>query len=346
MNGLASLHKYFVLLLYANEFKNLTYRLTVTTEVEYAFANHRAFYDRLHHMICTVHEIYLPEASKLSKKSFETAVNKSEEELRDKFLLPQPIIEFYKTRMDTFLLLREIRNNIYHHGHSPDSTLLFPDGFAVKVDDRFAKRLGDLSLWPDRLLKPNRLGSVLAILEYLVRDMFDATNTLGDSLISSFRRLPQPIASGYRLFLRSSLSKHLTLLDRYRQEHWFDPREILGIITPTDKEKEMISLQTKTKGAQFSYERTPDGRIRLEYGKKGQITIATEDYERLIEAFRGRTVPLGTSRDNPPPGSVGEWLQENVKRTAIASYIGPILVYEGHAVWVDNARRLTVRFLK
>jgi len=108
----------------------------------------------------------------------------------------------------------------------------------------------------------------------------------------------------------------------------------------------VITLQTKAKGAQFSYERTPDGRIRLEYGKNNQSTIVAEDYERLIETFRGRTVPLGTSRDNPPPGSVGEWLQENVTKTAIASYIGPILVYEGHAVWVDNARRLTVRFLK
>jgi len=117
-------------------------------------------------------------------------------------------------------------------------------------------------------------------------------------------------------------------------------------MTRIDKEKEVITLQTKAKGAQFSYERTPDGRIRLEYGKNNQSTIVAEDYERLIETFRGRTVPLGTSRDNPPPGSVGEWLQENVTKTAIASYIGPILVYEGHAVWVDNARRLTVRFLK
>jgi hypothetical protein len=40
---------------------------------------------------------------------------------------------------------------------------------------------------------------------------------------------------------------------------------------------------------------------------------------------------MGTSRDNPPTGSVGAWLQENVTKTAIASYVGPILLSEGLA---------------
>jgi len=104
----------------------------------------------------------------------------------------------------------------------------------------------------------------------------------------------------------------------------------------------MITLRTKATGAKFSYERTPDDRIRIKYGANRKITIAAEDYERLIETFRGQTVPLGTSRDNPPSGSVGKWLQQNVTKTAIASYIGPILVYEGQAVWIDD---FTMRFL-
>ena len=31
-------------------------------------------------------------------------------------------------------------------------------------------------------------------------------------------------------------------------------------------------------------------------------------------------------------GSVGEWLQNNVTKTAIASYVGAILIHEGYAV--------------
>jgi hypothetical protein len=42
-------------------------------------------------------------------------------------------------------------------------------------------------------------------------------------------------------------------------------------------------------------------------------------------------VDIGTSRTDPPRGSVGEWLQLNVSKRAIASYVGPILIAEGYA---------------
>jgi hypothetical protein len=50
---------------------------------------------------------------------------------------------------------------------------------------------------------------------------------------------------------------------------------------------------------------------------------------------------VGTSRDCPPAGSVGEWLQENVTKLAIASYLAPILVHRGDAEWLDDH---TLRF--
>ena len=104
----------------------------------------------------------------------------------------------------------------------------------------------------------------------------------------------------------------------------------------------MVTLKTRAKAAEFSYERTPDGSIRIEYGKRSEISISATDYERLIKTFSRQSVPLGASRDNPPTGSVGEWLQHNVTKTAIASYIGAILVYEERAAWVDD---FTVQFL-
>jgi hypothetical protein len=104
----------------------------------------------------------------------------------------------------------------------------------------------------------------------------------------------------------------------------------------------MTVLRTKARGVQFSYEKAADGDVRIEYGDDGKATVSAVDWRRLILHFRGHSVPLGTSRTNPPPGSVGEWLQRNVTRTAIASYIGPILVHEGHAKWVDNS---TLEFL-
>ena len=51
---------------------------------------------------------------------------------------------------------------------------------------------------------------------------------------------------------------------------------------------------------------------------------------------------IGTSRTDPPRNSVGEWLQLNVTRTALASYVGPILITEGYA---EKAGGSKIRFL-
>jgi len=104
----------------------------------------------------------------------------------------------------------------------------------------------------------------------------------------------------------------------------------------------MNTLKTKAKGVQFSYDKGPDGSIRVRFGRNQQVAVAAADLRCLAQEFRGRTVALGTSRDNPPPGSVVDWLQQNVTKVAIASYIGPILVHEGYAVWVDDS---TFQFL-
>jgi len=105
----------------------------------------------------------------------------------------------------------------------------------------------------------------------------------------------------------------------------------------------MVTLRTRAKAAEFSYERTADDRIRIEYGNHREISISAKDYDRLVKAFSGQRVSLGASRTNPPKGSVGEWLQQSVTKTAIASYVGAILVHEERAVWIDD---FTLQFLE
>jgi hypothetical protein len=85
--------------------------------------------------------------------------------------------------------------------------------------------------------------------------------------------------------------------------------------------------------SQFAYTGSIKDGIFLEYGREGRYSceISREQCRALLKHFRGRTVPIGTSRTQPPEGSLGEWLQRHVTRTAIASYVGPILVSEGYA---------------
>jgi len=234
INGLASLHKYFVILEYAGANNDLSYSPMMKTEIEYAFANHRAFYDCLHQIVCVVHKRYQPKSSPLSDSFAKVVESKTKDDLAKKFLFPQPLIDFYTARKDVFLKMRYIRDNIFHHGHSPDLIFRFPDGLAIRVDDKLVTSLGDINLWPDNLLKPNGLGSVLVILEFLVRDMFDAMEQLGNAFINCFQDPPQAVAMGYQVFLRSSVSKHLISLDEYKQKHWIDPKAALEVARTTE----------------------------------------------------------------------------------------------------------------
>jgi hypothetical protein len=88
--------------------------------------------------------------------------------------------------------------------------------------------------------------------------------------------------------------------------------------------------------SRFHYDGSVNSGTDIWYGSKPYQTRVTQDqYRRLTEEFRGRTVALGTSRE-PPPGSVGAWLEKHVIGRAIASYVGPILVHEGYAERVPS----------
>jgi hypothetical protein len=91
-------------------------------------------------------------------------------------------------------------------------------------------------------------------------------------------------------------------------------------------------LKTWAGRGDFSYEGSVAVGTKILYGKGWTISISAEDYRKLLAQYHGRTVNMGTSWTDPRTGSVGEWLQANVSKTATASYVGAILVHEGFAV--------------
>jgi hypothetical protein len=98
-------------------------------------------------------------------------------------------------------------------------------------------------------------------------------------------------------------------------------------------------LPTWAGRSKFEYTGSVAGGTEILYGKKPyRQRITAAQYRELLRHFKGATVGIGTSRTDPTPGSVGEWLQANVTRTAIASYVGPILLEEGYAERVLGAR--------
>jgi len=83
-----------------------------------------------------------------------------------------------------------------------------------------------------------------------------------------------------------------------------------------------------------------DGTI-IHYGSGNKAQEFAAQYQALLDQFGGREVDIGTSRDKATDESVRKWLQEHVTKTAIASYVGPVLLNEGYA-FVDLYHRKSV----
>lgn len=96
----------------------------------------------------------------------------------------------------------------------------------------------------------------------------------------------------------------------------------------------MFEMKTLVKKKPFKYKKISNGDKEIFFGKNEstKVKLSKEQYMELIEAFKGRTVLIEASRTNPPKDSLGEWLMNNITKLAIASYIVPILIEEGHVI--------------
>ena len=92
-----------------------------------------------------------------------------------------------------------------------------------------------------------------------------------------------------------------------------------------------MTLPTWAGPSSFSYSGTVATGTEILYGGGFKASITAEQYSQLLSHFNKREVSIGTSRTTPPSGSVGQWLKQNVTLTAIASYVGPILLHERYA---------------
>lgn len=100
----------------------------------------------------------------------------------------------------------------------------------------------------------------------------------------------------------------------------------------------MRSLKTWADKSEFTYIGSVKEGTEIKYGNGNTAKVSAEQYAKLIRFFSGNVVDIGTSRDTAPKGSLGEWLQENVTKTAIAPYVGPILINEGYGEKIGKSQ--------
>jgi len=95
-------------------------------------------------------------------------------------------------------------------------------------------------------------------------------------------------------------------------------------------------IKTWSGRSSFNYSGSVEKGTEISYGRNNTVIISAQQYLSLRKHFLNNVVPVGTSRTDAPKGSLGSWLQTNVTRTAIASYVAPILIREGYAKKEDE----------
>ena len=94
------------------------------------------------------------------------------------------------------------------------------------------------------------------------------------------------------------------------------------------------SLKTWGGKKLFSYEGSVKEGTAIYYGEGRKMEFQAEIYSTLLKKFCGKEVPIGTSRTDPPKGSLGEWVRDYIGGPAAMSYVGAILIAEGYATRV------------
>lgn len=100
-------------------------------------------------------------------------------------------------------------------------------------------------------------------------------------------------------------------------------------------------LKTWANRSSFKYAGSIQTGLEIYYGSKfNKIVVPVPNLQELLTFFHCKEAEIGTSHTFPPENSLGEWLQKNITKTGIASYIGSILIKERYAKKVGKTRIL------
>ncbi len=210
--------KYFIYLDLFRKNKDVSISNMIVTDIECIFGNVRSLYDLLQNITKYLwykeNKIQLPE-------SFEKMVNKKRKELKEKYEMAEPLINYYEGTRNFFYRCRKIRNGIYHRGTDIQVAFCLEDGFAFmkKGPLPIDPITSEFDIWPSEKIKKNGMVSILALIAYINKkillDIDDFSNALSQSI-----NLQKTISKNYNLYLRGPYIHHLIKSEEYLEQQW------------------------------------------------------------------------------------------------------------------------------
>jgi hypothetical protein len=205
-NMCASIRKFDLLHEQSGNLKTAAGRL-VATELEYLFSLCRSVFDLLQEIVAVQWQAVKLVDPNIKKKqlprsfadvALSAGTLRSEDELINRFHLPQPLAAFYARHGLFFEILRTFRDRFVHGGSTPEQVFVTERGFAVvRTSQPFCR----FTLWTEEHMLPNELCSLRPVIGHLVVETLRACED-DATTIQTIIQWPPPIAPGMSFFLR------------------------------------------------------------------------------------------------------------------------------------------------
>lgn len=177
------------------------------TEIEYLFSVCRSVFDLLQEIASTLWETIELHDPSIIKKPLKETFSKmilfqgrasTENELIERFGLPQPLAAYYVRNAEFFMTLREFRDNVIHRGSQVQTIFSSKNGFLIQHS---LKPFSDMAIWSEEEKQPNDLVPLFPALCVVVHKTLSVCEDFS-STIEQIIQFPPQIAPNMRFFMR------------------------------------------------------------------------------------------------------------------------------------------------
>lgn len=195
-----------------------------SVELESIFQNSRAIFENLQkiqnnlikHTISTNGDDYF------TKNQIQFGITKNKKikkiltinEYEEEYKIPESLAKFYVNFQDFFFFILDNRNDIFH-SRKTFQLFLNKEGFSISLKDY---NLENLHFWDNNNTLKNNLGSVKALIAYIVLNTINALEEYSKT-ISLIIKLPNDILPEYNMYIRSEFNQTMKELHTYAIEN-------------------------------------------------------------------------------------------------------------------------------
>lgn len=125
----------------------------------------------------------------------------------------------------------------------------------------------------------------------------------------------------------------VTLITISRVRHPANNNEKSESIVGEIRIKNGKKLSTWGGKAFFKYLGSVKDGTKIHFGNSSTAEVTAAQYKELLKEFKGKSINVGAIHGaSPEVGTLEHWLQTNVTKTSISTYVAAILKNESHAI--------------